>query len=59
MPACDCGSEIDRKNEAGHYRDQCWDCIEAVAAEAEPASAENRPPAQWLRETDEPEGWDA
>lgn len=31
MPECDCGNEITRKNAAGHYRDKCWECIEAAA----------------------------
>jgi hypothetical protein len=56
MPECDCGTEIVAKNAAGHYRDQCVECIaEASAAQTD---APNRPPDQWLAETDEPEGWD-
>jgi hypothetical protein len=31
MATCDCGSEIERKNAAGHYRGKCWSCIEAEA----------------------------
>jgi tRNA(Ile2) C34 agmatinyltransferase TiaS len=31
-PTCDrCGGAVENKNTAGHYRDKCWDCIEAVA----------------------------
>lgn len=39
-PTCsepDCTNEVRNKNAAGHYREKCWDCIEAVAAEVEPA----------------------
>jgi len=28
---CDCGQEIEAKNSAGHYRDQCAACIRTVA----------------------------
>ena len=33
-PTCEtCGDDVDTKNSAGHWRDKCWSCIEAVAAE--------------------------
>ena len=28
---CDCGTTIDAKNSAGHYREQCADCIQDAA----------------------------
>ena len=31
MPECDCGTTIDAKNSAGHYRDQCAACIRDAA----------------------------
>ena len=32
-----CGGPVETKNNVGHWRWKCWDCIEAVAAD-EPAS---------------------
>ena len=32
----DCGDEVDNKNAAGHYRDRCMACIQAIADEREP-----------------------
>lgn len=34
MPTCEadgCDAEVETKNSAGHYRDKCWECIEAAA----------------------------
>lgn len=28
---CDCGAEIETKDEAGQFREQCWECIESAA----------------------------
>jgi len=28
---CDCGTTIDAKNSAGHYRDKCAECIRDAA----------------------------
>jgi hypothetical protein len=28
---CGCGAEIETKNAAGQYREQCWECIESAA----------------------------
>lgn len=40
-PACDrCGSAVDNKNAAGHYRDKCWDCIIEVAGVDDPKRPE-------------------
>jgi len=33
---CDrCGDPVENKNNVGHFRDHCWECIEAIAAEEE------------------------
>lgn len=29
----DCGTTVENKNSAGHYRDRCIDCIDKVAEE--------------------------
>jgi hypothetical protein len=58
MSECDrCGDPLTDadKDTAGHYRDYCRGCIRELAASSD---RERRPPAQWLRETDAPEGWD-
>jgi len=34
MSECDCGEEITAKNAAGHYREQCQQCIRQVARDA-------------------------
>ena len=31
MTTCDCGTTIEAKNSAGHYRDQCAECIRDAA----------------------------
>ena len=34
MATCDrCGDPVENKNSAGHFRDHCWECIEAIADE--------------------------
>jgi hypothetical protein len=39
--ACDrCGDEVQWKNAAGHYRDVCEDCCQAVSDEREPKGRE-------------------
>jgi len=43
------------KDNRGWYRDHCRDCL-AQLSDAQ--DGENRPPAQWIRETPAPEGWD-
>jgi hypothetical protein len=55
MPECDCGTEITDTNTAGHYRDQCAECIAAAAGEGRD---DRRDPATWLAEEETPEGYD-
>jgi len=60
MPDCDdCGGPVENKNEAGHYRDRCMNCIEAAAREAHPDGGWSRSNAQLYRieVTDAEEGY--
>jgi len=37
MATCEsCGATVEAKNAAGHYRDKCPECIQAVADERTP-----------------------
>jgi hypothetical protein len=44
----ECGSEVDNKNSAGHYRDKCLECIEQASAGVD--RSDRRDPDTFLRE---------
>ena len=38
MATCErCDGDVEKKNNVGHFRDYCWDCIETIADEEEPS----------------------